>query len=137
MIGGIDSGYYTNLLVNGVDESQDPTPTRGTSKSSQGRSKKFRDDDILLVSAWLNVSMDPIHGVEQTHGTLWTRIHAYFNANKTFESNRSKGSLMNCWSSIQHDVNLFCGRLSRIEARNHSGWSVDDKVNFDFSTLII
>jgi hypothetical protein len=82
----------------------------------------------LLVSAWLNVGMDPIQGVDQSHGTLWTRIHEYFNDNKTFESNRSEGSLMNRWSVIQHDVNVFCGCLSRIEARNHSGWSVDDKV---------
>ena len=37
-------------------------------------------------------------------------------------------SLMNRWSDIQHDVNLFCGCVSRIEARNHSGWTVDDKV---------
>jgi hypothetical protein len=35
---------------------------------------------------------------------------------------------MNRWSSIQHDVNVFSRCLSRIEAGNHSGWSVDDKV---------
>jgi hypothetical protein len=35
---------------------------------------------------------------------------------------------MNRWSVIQHDVKLFCGCLSRIEAQNHSGWSVYDKV---------
>uniref|UniRef100_A0A0A9DFJ5 Uncharacterized protein n=1 Tax=Arundo donax TaxID=35708 RepID=A0A0A9DFJ5_ARUDO len=34
---------------------------------------------------------------------------------------------MNCWSGIQHDVNIFAGCLSKIEARNHSGWFVDDK----------
>ncbi|NP_001131859.2 uncharacterized protein [Zea mays] len=131
----MDSGYYTNLLVNGIEESQ---ATRGdvriqhgraTAKSSQGRSKNFRDEeDILLVSAWLNVGMDPIQGVDQTHGTLWRRIHEYFNANKKFDSNRSEVSLMNRWSGIQHDVNLFCGCLSRVEARNHSGWSIDDKI---------
>jgi len=30
-----------------------------TAKASQGRSRNFRDEDILLVSAWLNVGMDP------------------------------------------------------------------------------
>jgi hypothetical protein len=83
-------------------------------------------------------------------------IHAYFNANKTFDSNHSEGFLMNRWSSIQHDmslfcgclfmiearnhsgyVSLFCGCLFRIKARNHSGWSVDDKVSFYLSTIII
>ncbi|GJN29198.1 hypothetical protein PR202_gb17395 [Eleusine coracana subsp. coracana] len=35
---------------------------------------------------------------------------------------------MNHWSGIQHDVNVFAGCLSKIEARNHSGCSVDDKI---------
>ena len=108
--GAADLGYYSNLMVNGVEQSQyltsysdlspridpsppsDPTNHNGhaSAKSSQGRSKNFRDEeDILLVSAWLNVGTDPIQGVDQTHGTLWTRIHDYFHANKTFESLRS------------------------------------------------
>ena len=130
--GAADLGYYSNLMVNGVEQSQyltsysDPSPRIGLSppsdptnqlghvsaKSSHGRSKNFRDEeDILLVSAWLNVDMDPIQGVDQTHGTLWTRIFDYYHANKTFESLRSESSLMNCWSGIQHDVNLFCGSV--------------------------
>jgi hypothetical protein len=136
----MDPGYYADLLVNGVEQSQELSPTsseppihvdRSTTKSSQGRSKNFREDeDKLLVSAWLNVSMDPIQGVDQTQGTFWKRIHAYFHANKnfTFESTRSESSLMNRWSRIQHDVNLFRGYLSKIERSQHSGWSVGDKV---------
>jgi hypothetical protein len=76
----MDSRYYTNLLVNGIEESQATRSDvriqhgRATAKSSQGRSKNFRDEeDILLVSAWLNVGMDPIQAVDQTHGTMQTR----------------------------------------------------------------
>jgi hypothetical protein len=64
----MDPRYYADLLVNGVEQSQELSPTsseppihvdRSTTKSSQGRSKNFREDeDKLLVSAWLNVSMD-------------------------------------------------------------------------------
>jgi hypothetical protein len=60
--------------------------------------------------------------------TYWRRIHENFHGNKKFESNRTEGSLMNHWSGIQHDVNVFCGCVSKIETRNRSGWSVDDKV---------
>ena len=35
---------------------------------------------------------------------------------------------MNRWSGIQHDVNLFCGCVTRIQDRNRSGSRVDDKV---------
>jgi hypothetical protein len=93
------------------------------------RSKNFRvEEDKLLVSGWLNVSQDSIHGVDQSYNTYWGRIHQYFHANKNFDSDCSQVSLMNRWSGIQHDVNVFCGCVSRIEARNQSGASIDDKV---------
>jgi len=80
------------------------------------------------VSAWLNVGIDPIQGVDQSQGTYWGRIYDYFHANKTFESTRTTISLMNRWSGIQHDVNLFCGCVTRIQDRNRSGSRVDDTV---------
>ena len=132
----MDTMYFTNLLVNDPEDSQDAAPTNDTtihqalapSKSSQGRTKNFSsDEDILLVSAWLNVGMDGISGVDQSQGTYWRRIHEYFHANKSFESTRTEVSLINRWSTI-HDVNLFCGCLTRIEDRNQSGSRVDDNI---------
>uniref|UniRef100_J3MVX4 No apical meristem-associated C-terminal domain-containing protein n=1 Tax=Oryza brachyantha TaxID=4533 RepID=J3MVX4_ORYBR len=73
--------------------------------------------------------MDPIQGSDQPLGAYWRRIHQYFHANKTFHSDRTQGSLLNRWGVIQHDVNFFCGCLSKIEAINQSGWSVDDKIS--------
>jgi hypothetical protein len=100
-----------------------------TAGKEKKRSRNFSvDEDNLLVSGWLNVSTDPIHGTDQALGTYWARIHKYFHANKNFESDRSQGSLMNSWSAIQHDVNVFCGCISKTEARNQSGCSIDDKV---------
>lgn len=65
------------------------------------RSKNFsKDEDKVLVSAWLNTSMDPIQGNEQAHGTYWERIHAYFHKHKTFVSDRNRSSLMHRWSDI-------------------------------------
>ena len=44
---------------------------------SQGRSKNFSvQEDLLLVSAWLNVSMDAINGADQPCSTYYQRIHA-------------------------------------------------------------
>ncbi|CAL5006809.1 unnamed protein product [Urochloa decumbens] len=136
--GDLNSGtYFTNLLGADVDESQDLLPNTHTpidhgsaaSKGSQGRSKNFTDEeDKLLVSAWLNVGMDPIQGVDQPQTTFWARIHDYFHSNKSFRSERTQSSLMSRWSGIQHDVNTFCSCLTRIQDRNQSGHSVDDKI---------
>jgi hypothetical protein len=89
----------------------------GVAKEKKRRKKFNVDEDKLLMSAWLNVSQDPIQGVNQAYNIYWGRIHHYFHANKNFDSNRSQISIMNRWSDIQHDVNVFCGCLSRIEAR--------------------
>jgi len=37
----------------------------------------------VVVSAWLNISKDPVHGANQSKGTFWSRIHTYFEENKT------------------------------------------------------
>ncbi|KAL6909822.1 hypothetical protein ACP4OV_001481 [Aristida adscensionis] len=129
--GGIGSGsYFTDLLVSGAQESQEFPPNTESpidsgpavaTKGSQGRTKNFRDEeDRLLVSAWLNVSMDPILGTEQSQTSYWPRVYDYFHANKSFDSDRSQSSLMN-WSAIQHDVNIFCGCVTR------SGATISDK----------
>ncbi|CAD6254445.1 unnamed protein product [Miscanthus lutarioriparius] len=97
-------------------------------KGNTRRSKNFTlKEDEMLVSAWLNVSLDPVRGANQSKDTYWKRIHDYFHSKKDFESHRTQSSLMSRWSSILHDCNIFAGCVSKVEARNQSGASVDDK----------
>jgi hypothetical protein len=57
---------------------------------SQKRSKNFSKEEYeMLVSAWLNVSLDPMHRVNQSRLTYWKRIYDYFHINKTFDSDKS------------------------------------------------
>ena len=134
-------GYFTNLLSNGNSEfaweglgpveeqpsqNVDHTPSL---RPNQKRTKNFsRPEDELLVSAWLNTSIDPIQGTNQTRGAYWKRIHEYFHSNKEFQSDRSENSLFHRWKAIQDGVNKFCGCISRIESRRQSGVTIEDKV---------
>jgi hypothetical protein len=55
------------------------TPAASSARPNHKRSKNFSEkEDEILVSAWLNVSLDPITGANQTHKSYWTRIHDYF-----------------------------------------------------------
>ena len=91
--------------------------------------KNFREEeDKLLVAAWLNVSIDPVRGVNQTRGAFWKRISYFFHSNKEFPSDRSQSSLIHHWSTIQECVNKFCASLIQIEGRRQSGVTVHDKV---------
>jgi hypothetical protein len=74
------------------------------------------------------VSPNIIQGTDQSKSTYWSRIHQHFYGNKAFDSDRSQVCLINRWYDIQHDVNVSRGCVSRIEARNQSGATIDDKV---------
>jgi hypothetical protein len=59
-------------------------------KGIQKRSKNFTvKEDEMLVSAWLNVSLDPVRGVNQIKNTYWKRIHDYFHAHKDVDFDRT------------------------------------------------
>ncbi|KAF8051939.1 hypothetical protein N665_1641s0004 [Sinapis alba] len=44
------------------------------------RKKWSPSDDLVLISAWLNTSKDPVVGNEQKAGAFWKRIAAYYAA---------------------------------------------------------
>jgi hypothetical protein len=74
----------------------------------RGRSKNFsEEEDLMLVSAYMNVSKDLITGRDKKEGTFWERVWKYFNKNRTFESDRNWSSLKHLWLPIQKEVNIF------------------------------
>ena len=84
------------------------------------------DEDINLVSAWLNVSLDAVTLTNQKHTTFWERIWFTFHNDKKF--NHIRDSLNSRWSTIQKETNKFCGCLAQIENWNKSGKTEHDKV---------
>ncbi|KAJ1267373.1 hypothetical protein BS78_07G051200 [Paspalum vaginatum] len=98
-------------------------------RPNQKRSKNFNDkEDSLIVSAWLNISTDPVYGTNQTRGTFWKRVYDFYHKHKDFTSERSHSSISHRWAYIQENVNKFCGCLSRIDDRKQSGVTFQDKL---------
>ncbi|XP_020397027.1 uncharacterized protein [Zea mays] len=154
-----DRSYYTNLINGGFDTFEDipetpielqhtpsielqqtPPVVRDLNMSSKqnhkAKGKKFsEDEDRLLVSAWLNVSTNPTQGTNQTRGTFWKRIYVLYEENRRNDektrnyAERSEGSLLHRWSSIQDAVSKFCGCINSIENRNQSGLTIHDRVD--------
>ncbi|TVU51629.1 hypothetical protein EJB05_03069, partial [Eragrostis curvula] len=111
---------YTDLLLNDDDYdglSQDfearasephPSPIMENTPSSKTNQKQkgknfTKDEDRLLVSAWLN---------EHREGF----------------AERSQSSLLHRYGGIQEAVSKFCGYLRNIEDANQSGLNVHDRV---------
>jgi hypothetical protein len=105
---------------------------------SKGRSKSFsEEEDMLLVSAYLNVSKDAIAGRDQKDGRFWERIHKYYYDNLSFDSHRNCASLRHRWGIIQKEVSLFQSYYEAIERKNESGKTINDKVNYLCSYIFI
>lgn len=125
---------FTSLLNNGVyddvEELCSQPSQQDSAKQKKGRrSKNFTmEEDMLLISGWLNVSLDPVQGTNQTQSTYWSRIWTYFNEHKQFASERTPTSLCNRWCAIQTSVSKFIGYYNQINGRNQSGMTEQDKV---------
>ena len=77
-----------------------PPQDESTTKKSQRGINFSVEEDILLVSAFLNVNQDVVKSNNQKRHTYWTRIWEYYHKWKTFTSEHMTGSLMNRWSTI-------------------------------------
>ena len=129
--------YFTNLLnqdgvqVLGSHDSVDSenelsqSPMVGdifSQTKAKGRSKNFsEEDDILLISAYLNVSKDPIAGRDQKDGRFWERIEKYYSDNRDSESDHNWSSLWHRWTTISKEVSLSNSYYEAIERKNESG----------------
>ena len=89
----------TATEVQGIDtEGGAVAPRPRSSRPNSKRSKKFDlKKDLVVVSAWLNMSKDHVHGANQSKGTFWNRIHVYFEDSKTTPFSRSDSSIMHRW----------------------------------------
>uniref|UniRef100_A0A0D3BTZ1 Myb-like domain-containing protein n=1 Tax=Brassica oleracea var. oleracea TaxID=109376 RepID=A0A0D3BTZ1_BRAOL len=81
-------------------------------------------DDLVLISAWLNTSKDPVVGNEQRCGTFWKRVAAYFAVSPKVAGSEQRES-SNCkqrWQKINDIVNKFCGAYEAAKLRNDQKW---------------
>ena len=86
------------------------------------------DEDLLLISAWLNISMDAVHGTDQKGERFWMKIWEYFCMNNTYRTRHSNTSLSSRWGNISRVTSRFAGFMAKAEARNRSGATDEDKV---------
>ncbi|RWR85271.1 glutathione S-transferase T3-like protein [Cinnamomum micranthum f. kanehirae] len=118
------STQYSQYFGEASELSTDDAPK----KKGVGRGASFNiEEDCLLISLWLNTSLDAVHGNEQKLGAFWKRVGEYYHNNKQFSSDRTDKMLSQRWQKIQASVNKFCGCLATIISRNQSGTNEQDK----------
>ncbi|XP_013632658.1 PREDICTED: glutathione S-transferase T3-like [Brassica oleracea var. oleracea] len=111
-----------------------PSPDVGGSASSAktGEDRKQRckwsiAKDLVLISAWLNNSKDPLVGNEQKAETFWKRITAYYNASPKVVglAPREQTHCKQRWGKINEGVCKFVGSFEAATKQRTSGQNED------------
>ncbi|XP_058753991.1 glutathione S-transferase T3-like [Vicia villosa] len=92
----------------------------------KSREQFTRDEDILLIQSWLNVSKDPIVGVDQKAESFWVRVAANYNQYRGESREKLKGQLKCRWHRINGLVQKFVGCYKQAVNGKKSGTSEND-----------
>ena len=83
------------------------------------------------------VACCPVTGSDQKNQTFWKRVHEDFVAKHLSSEERTQQGLQSCWSHIQRQVNHFCTCFAKVEAREESGKTFEDKVSKTSHTFLL
>ncbi|KAG7568237.1 No apical meristem-associated C-terminal domain [Arabidopsis thaliana x Arabidopsis arenosa] len=92
------------------------------------RNKWTSKEDVVLISAWLNTSKDPIIGNEQRGVAFWNRIANYYAASPNVSTlkERLPSHLKQRWAKINKMVCKFVGSYQAATNQMTSGQNDDD-----------
>ncbi|XP_013601445.1 PREDICTED: glutathione S-transferase T3-like [Brassica oleracea var. oleracea] len=121
-----NSPGLVNLLVSQSSQTID----LGCSEVPKPASKRkwTTKEDVVLISAWLNTSNDPIVSNEQKAGTFWKRIEEYVNASPLLIGSipREWSQCKQRWGRVNEQVCKFFGSHEAALKEQASGQNEND-----------
>jgi len=125
----IDSQLLGTSQNTPMSVSDSPPQVENASSVKGKRGTNFSvEEDQLLVSAWLNTSVDVIHSNEQTKNIFCQKVWEYFTRYNTSSTTHTTISLISRWGTINEKTNKFCGCMAKVNAHHQSGITEQDKV---------
>ncbi|XP_010474545.1 PREDICTED: glutathione S-transferase T2-like [Camelina sativa] len=104
--------------------SQPPSQSEETAEQHRERRIWSTQDDLVLISGWLNTSKDPIVGNGQKAGSFWIRIGDYYASSSHVLGVAEPRRPDHCrqrWQKISKEVSKFCGAFAEAESEKASG----------------
>ncbi|XP_024006310.1 glutathione S-transferase T3-like [Eutrema salsugineum] len=114
--------------VFGTQWSDAPSPGDSQAKNRTTRKPWTPTEDLVLISAWLNTSKDPIISNGQRLDAFWKRIAIYYEASDKISDEDKRGPT-NCkqrWAKINESVCTFVGSYEAASAQKTSGQNEND-----------
>ena len=92
-------------------------------RPSRGKNMSM-DESLALISAWIEVTCDPISGTDQSSAQFWSRIVQRFTDKRDENAvPRSLNTLQCHWKSLSKSISKFAGILNRLMNDLPSGWN--------------
>ncbi|XP_024014250.1 glutathione S-transferase T3-like [Eutrema salsugineum] len=112
-------------MCEGSQLTEEPTVTVDAKTSKR---KWHPTEDIVLISAWLNTSKDPVIGNDQKAGAFWGRISLYFNNSPQLADfpERSSTVCKQRWGRINDQTCKFVGCYDAAIKQQSSGQNDND-----------
>ena len=106
-----------------------PPQVENASSTKGKRDSNFSvEEDQLLVSARLNISVDAINSSEQIQNTFCQKVCEYFTQYNTSGTKRTIISLISRWGMISEKTNKFVRCMAKVNTHHQSGITEQDKV---------
>ncbi|XP_074374823.1 glutathione S-transferase T3-like [Apium graveolens] len=83
-------------------------------------------EDKLLISAWLNVSIDPLIGTDQKAETFWERIKEYCEEDNPGVIKRGAVAMRKRWQRINEGAQKFGSCYDKAQRMIGSGSNLDN-----------
>ncbi|XP_074367392.1 uncharacterized protein LOC141707871 [Apium graveolens] len=83
-------------------------------------------EDKLLISAWLNVSIDPLVGTDQKAEAFWERIHKYCEEDNPGVIKRGVVAMKKRWQRINEGAQKFGACYDEAQRKIGSGSNLDN-----------
>ncbi|XP_024013297.1 glutathione S-transferase T3-like [Eutrema salsugineum] len=130
----LSSQYNTDTYSPCIDLGSSEMPsfsTQGTEEPTENALKRkiwSPKEDLVLISAWLSTSKDPIVRNEQRLGSFWKRIQLYYNASQDLEGlpRREWTQCKQRWGRLNDQVCKFVGSYAAALKEKSSGQNDND-----------
>ncbi|KAL0863847.1 hypothetical protein Bca101_042965 [Brassica carinata] len=124
----VSFGNYEDSVF--LSSSQVPFLGRDSAATRREQRKWMPEDDLILISSWLNTSKDAVVGNEQKSGTFWKRVAAYFAASPHVAGSepRETSHCKQHWHKMNDLVCKFVGSYDAATRAKTSGQNDDDLV---------
>ncbi|XP_013612972.1 PREDICTED: glutathione S-transferase T3-like [Brassica oleracea var. oleracea] len=118
----------SNVCVFGTQWAEDANMEAHTVEDRKERRKWTPTEDVVLISAWLNTSKDPVVSNEQKAIAFWKRIAAYVAASPKLVGlqKREPTHCKQRWGKINEGVCKFVGCYDAATKEKSSGQSEND-----------